>query len=143
MDARSPVSAVFLLHIALEIPIAIQGIWAPHQLPFIDMTNTTLLYAALSLSACLAALLVYPLPEFLPGKRALALTFLVYHSILSTVLIQSPRFIPHSFGSYAENWNFTPEILWASLHGFLSIGFVAWWQTTLKYAKSAKNYKMN
>lgn len=61
------------------------------------------------------------------------------------------------------SWNFTPEILWASLHGFLSIGFVAWWQvrllskpiaslvltywyyhgqTTLKYAKSAKNFKM-
>lgn len=35
-------SAVFLLHIAVEIPIAIQGLWAPAQLPFLELNNTTL-----------------------------------------------------------------------------------------------------
>jgi hypothetical protein len=35
-------SAVFLLHIALEIPLAIQGIWSPAALPFLELNNTTL-----------------------------------------------------------------------------------------------------
>lgn len=79
---------MFLLHIALEIPLAIQGVWAPQSLPFLDLTNTTLiaikvsvvrfsltsalntsdqLYAALSLGTCLAALMVFGLP----GKTTL------------------------------------------------------------------------
>jgi len=35
-------SVVFLLHIALEIPIAVQGVWSPTQLPFLQLNNTTL-----------------------------------------------------------------------------------------------------
>ena len=34
-------SSVFLLHIAMEAPVAIQGIWAPHTLPFLQLNNTT------------------------------------------------------------------------------------------------------
>lgn len=30
------------MHIALEIPLAIQGIWSPANLPFLDLNNTTL-----------------------------------------------------------------------------------------------------
>lgn len=40
--------------------------------------------------------------EFLPGKRALAIGLCVYHSVLSTVLYQAPRFIPFSFGPIFE-----------------------------------------
>lgn len=29
---------------------------------------------------------------------------LIYHMVSSTILIQSPRFIPHSFGSLAERY---------------------------------------
>lgn len=35
-------SVVFLLHIALEIPLAIQGVWSPTSLPFVQLNNTTL-----------------------------------------------------------------------------------------------------
>jgi hypothetical protein len=41
-------------------------------------------------------------PEFLPGKRALAIGLCVYHSILSTILFQAPRFIPFTLGSFFE-----------------------------------------
>jgi len=44
--------------------------------------------------------------EFLPGKRALAIGFCIYHSIVSTVLFQAPRFIPYSFGAFMESYVF-------------------------------------
>ncbi|KAI0261659.1 hypothetical protein BC834DRAFT_895320 [Gloeopeniophorella convolvens] len=136
---HSPLSAVFLLHIALEVPLGIQGIWAPTSLPFLQLNNTTLvilkLYATLVLGVCLAAFLVYPLPEFLPGKRALAIGLCVYHSIVSTVLFQSPRFIPFSFGALFETYKFTPEVLWGGLHGLLGLGFVTWWQGTVAFTQ--------
>ncbi|KAI0064405.1 hypothetical protein BV25DRAFT_1882482 [Artomyces pyxidatus] len=136
-DGRSPLSAVFLLHIALEVPLGIQGIWTPSSLPFLELTNTTLivlkLYSALLLASCLIAFLCYPLPEFFPGKRAFAIGLCVYHSLVSTVLFQSPRFIPFSFGKSFESYKVTPEILWGTLHGFVGLGMVAWWQGTLVY----------
>ncbi|KAI0052089.1 hypothetical protein FA95DRAFT_51622 [Auriscalpium vulgare] len=139
---RHPLSVVFLLHIALESPLGIQGIWTPSSLPFLQLNNTTLivlkLYAALVLGTCLVALLVYPLPEFLPGKRALAMGLCIYHSIVSTILFQSPRFIPYSFGPVFEAWKFTPEVLWGGLHGFLGLGMVAWWQSTVGYAQAVR-----
>jgi len=42
------------------------------------------------------------IPDFLPGKRALAIGLCVYHSIISTVIFQAPRFIPFSFGPTFE-----------------------------------------
>lgn len=35
---------MFLLHIALDVPMAIQGLWSPLALPFLKMTNTTLVF---------------------------------------------------------------------------------------------------
>ncbi|CAK5262148.1 unnamed protein product [Mycena citricolor] len=106
MSARSPLSVVFLLHIALEIPLAIQGVWSPASLPFLQMNNTTLvvvkLYSALVFATCGVSLLCFGLPEFLPGKRALAIGLCIYHTICSTILYQAPRFIPMSLGAFAE-----------------------------------------
>ncbi|EPQ52107.1 hypothetical protein GLOTRDRAFT_117600 [Gloeophyllum trabeum ATCC 11539] len=140
--ARSPLSLIFMLHIALEIPFVIQGLWAPQALPFIQLNNTTLvmvkLYAALSLGTCIAAFLVFSLPEFLPGKRALAIGLCVYHSLISTVLYQAPRFIPRSFGPLAESYNATPENVWGTLHGIVGLGMVFWWQGTVQYAQLAR-----
>jgi hypothetical protein len=140
--ARSPLSVVFLLHLALEAPVAIQGLWSPASLPFLEMNNTTLimlkLYASLVLAICVTSFLCFSLPEFLPGKRALAIGLCIYHSTVSTVLFQAPRFIPHSFGPLAETYKVTPEILWGLLHGFLSLGMVLWWQGTLQYASLAR-----
>ncbi|QRW18918.1 hypothetical protein RhiXN_00324 [Rhizoctonia solani] len=149
---RHPLSVVFLLHIAVEAPFALQGIWAGHSLPFIQLTNTTLvllkLYSALLLASCLASLLCFNLPanalmhlgpsEFLPGKRAFALQLLAYHSIAATVLFQSPRFIPHSLGSVAESASITPEKIWGALHGVVSVLVGLWWQFTLGHARALK-----
>ncbi|KAF8587189.1 hypothetical protein K439DRAFT_1652364 [Ramaria rubella] len=140
--ARSPLSAVFLLHIALEAPVAIQGLWAGQNLPFLDMNNTSLvllkLYAALLLASCVASLLVFSLPEFLPGKRAFAMALLLYHSIATTILLSTVRFIPFSFGPLAEQAKLTPEMVWGALHGALGLALTVWWQMTLGYARMIK-----
>jgi len=140
--ARSPLSAVFLLHLVLEAPVAIQGLWLPTSLPFLEMNNTTViilkLYASLILSTCIISFLCFPLPEFLPGKRALAISLCVYHSTVSTVLFNAPRFIPHSLGPVAESFKITPEVIWGVLHGLLSVGMVVWWQGTVHYTQMAK-----
>ncbi|KAG2156806.1 uncharacterized protein EDB93DRAFT_1125727 [Suillus bovinus] len=140
--ARSPLSAIFLLHIALEAPLALQAFWSPQSLPFLQMNNTTLvmlkLYAALVTGSCITAFLAYPLPEFLPGKRALAIGFCVYHSVVSTILFQTPRFIPHTLGPFFESVNLTPEVVWGTFHGVLGLGMVVWWQATLQYAAVAR-----
>ncbi|KAI0000177.1 hypothetical protein BJV74DRAFT_882835 [Russula compacta] len=139
---RSPLSTVFLLHLATDAPIAIQGLWAPSSLPFLQLNNTTLIilkmYATLALSVSIVALLCYPLPEFLPGKRALAIGLCVYHSIISTVLFQAPRFIPFTLGAFFEAYKITPEVVWGCMHGFLGLGFVAWWQGTVAYTQVMK-----
>ncbi|KAH8113870.1 hypothetical protein DFH11DRAFT_280317 [Phellopilus nigrolimitatus] len=141
-SAQSPLTAVFLLHVALEIPIAIQGIWSPANLPFLDLNNTALvvlkLYAALTLASCVASFLCFSLPDFLPGKRALAIGLTVYHCIASTVLYQAPRFIPLSFGALFESFNVTPENVWGTLHGIISLGFVFWWQATVAQAAAMR-----
>lgn len=85
-------SAIFLLHIALEIPVAIQGVWNPASLPFLQLNNTTVvilkvrsqillwfgslieqscqkLYSALVLASCITSLLCFSLP----GKSTLRL----------------------------------------------------------------------
>ncbi|TFK68321.1 hypothetical protein BDN72DRAFT_841893 [Pluteus cervinus] len=140
---HSPLSAVFLLHIALEIPIALQGIYSPGALPFIQLNNTAVvflkLYASLVLATCIASLLCFGLPEFLPGKRALALSLCVYHTICSTVLYNAPRFIPYSFGVFMEGYRVTPENVWGTLHGIVGLALVFWWQATLPYTAMARS----
>ena len=42
LTARFCRSAIFLLHIALEIPVAVQGLLSPSSLPFLQLNNTTL-----------------------------------------------------------------------------------------------------
>ncbi|KAJ3808573.1 hypothetical protein F5876DRAFT_78609 [Lentinula aff. lateritia] len=132
---RSPLAAVFLLHIALEMPVAVQGFFSPMSLPFIQLNNTAIvllkLYASLALGMSLTSLLAYSLPDFLPAKRALAIGLCVYHSIVSTVLFQAPRFIPHSFGTLAEANNVTPEVVWGTAHGIIGLGMIFWWQSTV------------
>ncbi|KAG1758558.1 hypothetical protein EDD22DRAFT_827324 [Suillus occidentalis] len=138
--SNSPLSAVFLLHIALEAPLALQAFWSPQSLPFPQMNNTALvvmlrLHAALVTGSCIIAFLAYPLPEFLPVKRALAIGFCIYHSVVSIILFQTPRFIniPHNLDPFFEFVNLTPEVVWGTFHGLLGLGMVAWWQGTLQY----------
>ncbi|KAI0078317.1 hypothetical protein K474DRAFT_1641665 [Panus rudis PR-1116 ss-1] len=135
VQLRHPLSVVYLLHIALEVPVALQGLWSPANLPFLQPNNTTLvfikLYAALVGGTCAAALLCFSLPEFLPGKRALAVGLCLYHVTCSTILYNAPRFIPLSFGPLFESYKVTPEVVWGTLHGLVGLGFAIWWQVTV------------
>ncbi|CDO77092.1 hypothetical protein BN946_scf184473.g36 [Trametes cinnabarina] len=103
-----------------------------------QLNNTTLvfikLYAALAAGTCIASLLCFGLPEFLPGKRALAIALCMYHVTCSTILYNAPRFIPHTYGALAESWRATPEVVWGTLHGVLGLGFAVWWQATVGQA---------
>lgn len=36
-------SVIFLIHTALEIPVAIQGVWTPSSLPFLELNNTVVI----------------------------------------------------------------------------------------------------
>jgi len=139
---RHPLSVVFLLHIGLEVPMAIIGLWSPASLPFIQLTNTTLvflkMYSALVAGLCLAALLCFSLPEFLPGKRALGMALCFYHVTCSTILFNAPRFIPHTFGPFAESRRVTPEIVWGTMHGIVGLTLAAWWQATVHMAQMAR-----
>ncbi|KAJ7100231.1 hypothetical protein B0H15DRAFT_920126 [Mycena belliarum] len=136
--ARSPLSVVFLLHIALEIPLAIQGVWSPTSLPFAQLNNTTIvllkLYSALVFAICGVTFLCFNLPEFLPGKRALAIGLCIYHTICSTIIYGAPRFIPISWGPMFEAYKITPENVWGTLHGIVGLSMVVWWQGTVHYA---------
>ncbi|CCL99203.1 uncharacterized protein FIBRA_01218 [Fibroporia radiculosa] len=138
---RHPLAVVFLLHIALEVPIALQGLWSPVSLPFLQLTNTTLIfikmYSALVAGLCIAALLMFPLPEFLPGKRALGLALCFYHVTCSTILYNAPRFIPHTLGPLAESYKITPELVWGTGHGIVGFSFAIWWQLTVGIARLA------
>ncbi|KAJ7178621.1 hypothetical protein C8R43DRAFT_467445 [Mycena crocata] len=140
--ARSPLSVVFLLHIALEIPLAIQGVWSPTSLPFVQLNNTTLvvlkLYSALVFAICGVALLCFSLPEFLPGKRALAIGLCIYHTICSTILYNAPRFIPMSLGPMLESFKVTPENIWGTMHGLVGLSMIVWWQGTVHYAQMVR-----
>ncbi|CAL1699270.1 unnamed protein product [Somion occarium] len=135
MQVRHPLSVIFLLHIALEVPIALQGLLSPAALPFLQLNNTTVvfikLYAALVAGTCAAALLCFSLPEFLPGKRALAIALCLYHVTCSTILYGAPRIIPYSFGPLAESYRVTPEVVWGTLHGLVGLGMAIWWQATV------------
>ncbi|EJF57385.1 hypothetical protein BD309DRAFT_957471 [Dichomitus squalens] len=138
IQARHPISVIFLLHIALDVPMAIQGLWSPLGLPFLQLNNTTIvfikLYAALVAGTCIASLLCFSLPEFLPGKRALAIALCIYHVTCSTILFNAPRIIPYSFGALAESYRATPENVWGTLHGIVGLGFAVWWQATVQIA---------
>jgi hypothetical protein len=142
LTARSPLAVVYLLHIALDLPVAIQGLWLPQNLPFLEMNNTALVLLKVRsvasmrgrvLTACVRSctrrsfsarasrrsyasrsLVRRPTSrpssrstkcrtDFLPGKRAFSICLCLYHTISSTILIQSPRFIPITFGALFES----------------------------------------
>ncbi|KAG8799851.1 hypothetical protein FRB91_008932 [Serendipita sp. 411] len=106
------------------------------------MSNTTLLvlklYAGFLLASFLSALMCWTLPEFLPGKRAFALQLCLYHTIATTALWHSPRFIPITLGASPESIGITLERIWCVMHGLLSAAFALWWHITLPYTTALK-----
>ncbi|KAK0552519.1 hypothetical protein OC845_001663 [Tilletia horrida] len=130
-----PFNLIFIVHILLELPFGILALFFTGSLPFLDLSNTTIvflkLFGALSAGLAVASMLVASLPDVLPGKRALVVALVIYHAASSTVLLQAPRFIPHSFGTAAEKLSVTPEHIWGCAHGLLTLAFTTWWQVTL------------
>ncbi|KAE8216263.1 hypothetical protein CF319_g3330 [Tilletia indica] len=130
-----PANLVFLIHILLELPIGIMALFFTRSLPFLDMTNSTIvvlkLFGALATGISVSAMLVAALPDVLPCKRALVAALVVYHAAASTILLQAPRFIPFSLGTAAEQFSVTPENIWGCSHGFLTLALTGWWQVTL------------
>ncbi|KAF7791642.1 hypothetical protein EIP86_002662 [Pleurotus ostreatoroseus] len=57
-------SVIFLLHIALDIPIALQGLWSPLNLPFLQLNNTTIVFIKQWRQACVPRLLLLLEPCF-------------------------------------------------------------------------------
>ncbi|KAL9934528.1 hypothetical protein V8E36_006303 [Tilletia maclaganii] len=137
-----PANLIFGLHILLEFPIGILALFFTRSLPFLDLTNTTLvvlkLWGALTVGLAVASLLVAALPDALPGKRALVIALVIYHAASSTILLQAPRFIPFSLGSAAEKLSATPEHLWGCAHGLLTLGLTTWYQVTLPAVAAIK-----
>ena len=48
-------SVIFLLHIALDIPVAVQGLVSPTSLPFLQMNNTAAVFIKVFVVVCLCA----------------------------------------------------------------------------------------
>ncbi|CAD6891128.1 unnamed protein product [Tilletia controversa] len=140
-----PINLVFLVHVLLELPLGIMALFFTRSLPFLDMTNTTIvmlkLFGALTTGIAVSSLLVAALPDVLPCKRALVAALVVYHAAASTILLQAPRFIPFSLGTAAEKISATPENLWGCSHGFLTMAFTTWWQLTLPAAAALSKPK--
>jgi hypothetical protein len=49
-----------------------------------------------------------------------------------------PRADSDNLTSTIHRYKFTPEILWGCMHGFLGLGFVAWWRGTIAYTQMVK-----
>ncbi|KAN0065100.1 hypothetical protein ACQY0O_001596 [Thecaphora frezii] len=134
---------VWLLHAALEFPLAAVGLFMTQSIQFEGMNNTVAvlikLFSALSLSLSLACLLLYTLPDYLPGKRAVAILLLFYHGIASSVLLNAHPFTGFTLGSAFKvgDYQLTPEKLAGVLHGLLALMVTSWWQATLGQVKAA------
>ena len=80
-----------------------------------------------------------------------------YHVTCSTILFNAPRFIPHTFGAFAESYVFqiishrpasynipsysrraTPEVVWGTFHGVVGLTLAIWWQATLGITAAAR-----
>ncbi|TFY51651.1 hypothetical protein EVG20_g10900 [Dentipellis fragilis] len=157
MTARSPLSVVFLVHLLFETPLAVQGFIAPHTLPFLQLNNTTLVFIKVRVHTRPLTLLLrirvrsHLAPHtavlrarggHVPQLTALLFAPRVCLALTRDLQSSSPgnaeRFIPYSFGPFLEAYKLTPEVLLGGLHGFLSLGILAWWQGTVAYAAAAR-----
>ena len=74
-------------------------------------------------------------------------------------LVPSPTVYPHFTGcplrtvcektlcgslmlTYHDSYDVTPEILWGGAHGFVGLGFVFWWQSTVAQAAAMRHAKI-
>ncbi|SNX84945.1 uncharacterized protein MEPE_03654 [Melanopsichium pennsylvanicum] len=132
----SALNIMWLLHAALEGPVAFIGLFFTHGLHFKDeITNTMAviikLYATLSLSLSIVCILLYGLPDYLPGKRAAAILLLLYHGVASSVLLNAEPFIDFAFPERLAQHGVRVETIAGVAHGIMSLITVSWWQASL------------
>ncbi|KAJ9479746.1 hypothetical protein PHBOTO_003244 [Pseudozyma hubeiensis] len=132
----SAFNIIWLLHAATEAPVAFIGLFFTYSLHFKDeITNTTAviikLYATLSLSLSIICILLYGLPDHLPGKRACAILLLLYHGVASSVLLNAEPFIDFAFADALSKHGVRIETIAGVAHGIMSLATVSWWQSSL------------
>lgn len=89
------------------------------------------MFSTLSLSLSIICLLLYGLPDYLPGKRAAAILLLLYHGVASSVLLNAEPFIPFNFPANFAQHGVRVESILGIAHGLLSLLTVTWWQVSL------------
>ncbi|SPO26761.1 uncharacterized protein UTRI_04070_B [Ustilago trichophora] len=132
----SALNILWLLHAALEGPISFIALFFTDSLQFKDeITNTMAvvikLYATLALSLSIVCILLYGLPDYLPGKRAAAILLLLYHGVASSVLLNAEPFINFAFPEALAKQGVRVETVAGVAHGLLSLITVSWWQASL------------
>lgn len=94
------------------------------------------MFSALSLSLSLICLLLYGLPDYLPGKRAAAIMLLLYHGAASSILLNAEPFIDFAFPDVLAKAGVRVETISGVAHGLLSLLMVSWWQASLGAVKA-------
>ncbi|KAJ1026134.1 hypothetical protein NDA18_003793 [Ustilago nuda] len=137
----SPLNILWLLHTAMEGPLAFIALFFTDGLAFKDeITNTMAvvikMYATLALSLTIVSLLLYGLPDYLPGKRAAAILLLLYHGVASSVLLNAEPFVDFTFPDKLAKQGVRVETVFGVAHGLLSLLTVSWWQASLASVKA-------
>jgi len=94
------------------------------------------MFSALSLSLAIICLLLYGLPDYLPGKRAAAIMLLLYHGAASSILLNAEPFIEFAFHESLAKHGVRVETIAGVAHGLLSLITVSWWQASLGAVKA-------
>ena len=79
------------------------------------------MWSVLALSVSVVSLLLYGLPDGLPGKRAGAILLILYHGGASSVLLNAPPFTGALVGGYR------PEAVFGVAHGVLALLTTFWY----------------
>lgn len=131
----------WLLHVAVEVPVAVLAYVRPDAFQLAGLTPATMLVmkllATLLITSSIAALLCFSLPDYLPGKRALAIQIFLFHGLITlvflytepgVVLYEPPRFLLE-FLPFLQHVRNTTII--AGVHGVVALAGMAWWQATI------------
>lgn len=82
-------------------------------------------------------LLLYGLPDYLPGKRAAAILLLLYHGAASSILLNAEPFVAFAFSPQLAKHGVRVETIFGVAHGILSLLTVSWWQASLSSVRGA------
>lgn len=89
------------------------------------------MWSSLALALSLVCLLFYSLPDYLPGKRAAAILLLLYHGVVSSVLLNADSIVDFAFPERFAKHGVRLESIFGVAHGILSLMTVSWWQASL------------